>query len=210
MAEPRFRINNERKFVLPGIPIRPVPLFTYDAPERVDPLVAEQNIPRHQPVVHRPPVPLAPAPQSADYQRAVKRLAESIKPQGPARYWSPAPERLQRAAPPTIRPPVPPGAPAAPYYRPPVPNRNMRAPEVVLPPVPVISYPDVGPDDIGPVGPPLSVSLADIGPVGDFPDMPDWLIEDRGHSLGVWGLNQSDEPSERKRRIRRIRRDAAN
>ena len=42
------------------------------------------------------------------------------------------------------------------------------------------------------------------------PDMPDWLIEDRGHSLGVWGLNQSDEPSERKRRIRRIRRDAAN
>jgi len=54
----------------------------------------------------------------------------------------------------------------------------MHAPTVIRPPVPTARYPNVGPDDVGPVGPPLHVSLADIGPVGDFPDMPDWLIKE--------------------------------
>ena len=42
------------------------------------------------------------------------------------------------------------------------------------------------------------------------PDMPDYLIADRGLQLGVWTSDQAQDPANRQRRIKRIREDAAN
>jgi hypothetical protein len=56
--------------------------------------------------------------------------------------------------------------------------------------------------------PPTSRSKAReqlIAEVRARPDMPDYLIADRGRSLGVWTLDQADDPTSRRRRIARIR-----
>lgn len=42
------------------------------------------------------------------------------------------------------------------------------------------------------------------------PDMPDYRIEDRGLELGVWTSDQAHDPANTRKRIRRIREDAAN
>lgn len=42
------------------------------------------------------------------------------------------------------------------------------------------------------------------------PDMPDYRIKDRALSLGVWKFDHADDPANVRRRIRRLRDDAAN
>ena len=42
------------------------------------------------------------------------------------------------------------------------------------------------------------------------PDMPDYLIEDRGLQLGAWTSDQANDRASRRRRIKRVREDAAN
>jgi hypothetical protein len=42
------------------------------------------------------------------------------------------------------------------------------------------------------------------------PDMADYLVQDRAANLGVWPFDPADDPTNVKRRIRRLRRDAAN
>ena len=49
-----------------------------------------------------------------------------------------------------------------------------------------------------------------IDEVRAHPDMPDWRIADRGRVLGVWTSDQADDQASRRKRIGRIRRDAAN
>lgn len=48
-----------------------------------------------------------------------------------------------------------------------------------------------------------------IAEVRARPDMPDFLIRDRGHTLGVWAADQADDAANRRRRIARIRAAAA-
>jgi hypothetical protein len=49
-----------------------------------------------------------------------------------------------------------------------------------------------------------------IDEVRAHPDMPDWRIEDRGRTLGVWTSDQAQDRASKRRRIKRIREDATN
>lgn len=49
-----------------------------------------------------------------------------------------------------------------------------------------------------------------IDEVRAHPEMPDWRIEDRGRTLGVWTSDQAQDRTSKRRRIKRIREDAAN
>lgn len=49
-----------------------------------------------------------------------------------------------------------------------------------------------------------------IDEVRAHPDMLDWRIEDRGRTLGVWTSDQAQDRASKRRRIKRIREDAAN
>jgi hypothetical protein len=42
------------------------------------------------------------------------------------------------------------------------------------------------------------------------PEMPDWRVEERARALEVWRHDQADDRANRNKRIRRLRRDAAN
>lgn len=49
-----------------------------------------------------------------------------------------------------------------------------------------------------------------IDEIRSRPELPDWRIEARARELEVWAPDQADDPANVRRRIRRLRSDAAN